>query len=54
MGWKSLELALYLCAIANYCYAFWSLMRSDAVNTVISMITFLILIKASVEFGEED
>jgi len=54
MGWKPLELALYLCAIANYCYAFWSLMRSDIVNTVISMITFLVLIKATVEFGRGD
>jgi hypothetical protein len=46
MAWTRLGLALYICAILNLCYAFYSLTQVNLINTVISLATYLILIYA--------
>jgi len=45
-GWAHLGLVRYMCAILNFCYAFYSYIQMNFINTVISTATYLILIYA--------
>ena len=44
---------MYVCAILNYCYAFYSFTQMNFINTIISTVTSLILIYATVKVEEE-
>lgn len=45
-GWDHLGLVMYVYAILNFCYAFYSYIRMDLINTIICIATYLILIYA--------
>ncbi|RLI10137.1 hypothetical protein DRO42_02280 [Candidatus Bathyarchaeota archaeon] len=53
MAWTRLGFALYLCAIVNFLYAFYSLTQLNIINTVISTTTYLLLIYAVAIIEEE-
>lgn len=62
MSWTRLGLVMYICAILNYCYVFYSYIQKTVmysyiqknfINTIISTATYLILIYAVAHIEEE-
>jgi len=53
MSWTRLGLVLYACAFINYCYAFYSFTQMNFINTIISTVTYLLLIYAFANIEEE-
>jgi len=53
MAWTRLGLVIYICAILNYCYGFYSFIQMNLVNTIISTVTFLLMMYAVAIIEEE-
>jgi len=53
MSWTRLGLVIYVCAILNYCYGFYSFIQMNFINATISTATYLVLIYAVSIIEEE-
>ena len=53
MAWTRHGFALYICAILNLLYGFYSVVRGEAVLTAIAISTYLIVIYAVAAIEEE-
>jgi uncharacterized MnhB-related membrane protein len=53
LSWTRLGLTLYIFAIINLCYAFYSVTEQNLINSTISLATYLVLVIASAHLEEE-
>jgi hypothetical protein len=53
LAWTRLGLILYIFAIVNLGYAFYSSAEQNAINAIISLATYLVLLTATTHIEDE-